>query len=48
MACKAPREYLFREMSLHPRAAERSLRRFLDKIGLTIVDIDVSSIPLRI
>ncbi|HXM43274.1 MAG TPA: DUF2971 domain-containing protein [Bryobacteraceae bacterium] len=34
--------------SLHPKAAEHSLRRFLDKIGLTGVDIDVSPIPLRV
>jgi hypothetical protein len=34
--------------SLHPKAAEHSLRRFLDKIGLTGVGIDVSPIPLRV
>ena len=34
--------------SLQPRAAESSLRRFLDSIGLTSVAIDVSPIPLRI
>ena len=34
--------------SLHPKAAENSLRRFLDSIGLANVAIDVSPIPLRV
>lgn len=34
--------------SLHPKAAELSLRRFLDSIGLARVAIDASPIPLRL
>jgi hypothetical protein len=34
--------------SLHPKAAEYSLRRFLDGAGLASVGIDVSPIPLRV
>ena len=33
--------------SLHPKAAQYSLRRFLDSIGLARVAIDASPIPLR-